>query len=714
MANISWAAAVSGDFTDAADWAGGVVPGAADTAALSADGGTPYTVALFATDPNQTVNGVQIAANATLAIVDSAFNYGAPTLTFTATQGGANLGVIEVAGRAALTIGGTMVNAGTIVGVPITGSPDSRGVNSAPQFVFPETLFPTLNLVGNTVLTGGGTIANFASVQTDHAANVVTNVNETVSNVDALDIAVVNDVAGVLFNDNLQYGLTNYGNVEGGSAYGISGGMVTGAVVNRGTITNNEFDGPLTNFGVIDACGTGGPGIQINYGTIENTFINSITNDGIIVGGSVNSDLAAYWTNNKGGLVANAQSTSSFHNYGTFAAIDGTTLTPSSLLTGTITGVTIDNGASGIVLADGGFIDLASGTLEGGELETGDGGAVTLGGSIHSRIVTGDYIPGSTQPEILTGAIYVIAGGMVNLLGSLVNSGTLLTGSSVTLGVGATPVTLTGQGAVILGGGAGDEITGVNPGAVFTNVDNTISGGGLIGGGNGFLSLINQSAGIIVGDDATTLTLDTQGVSIVNAGEIANTGTGGTIIESALYNTGDLVADGGTLTLAGAVTGAGIGAIFAGTLYAAATFNENVAFGGAGTLELARSRSYAGAISGFSTTGADTLDLRDIAFGGATSASFAGTAASGVLTVTYGAHTARITLIGDYLGSAFKVSKDGHDGTLVVDPKAAAQVHSFTAAMAGLALSPAAASPASHAPPQSEASWLTGPKAPWT
>ena len=90
-------------------------------------------------------------------------------------------------------------------------------------------------------------------------------------------------------------------------------------------------------------------------------------------------------------------------------------------------------------------------------------------------------------------------------------------------------------------------------------------------------------------------------------------------------------------------------------------------------------------------TGATSLDLGDIAFGTSTNASFAGTAASGLLTVTDGAHTAKIKLLGNYTGSTFMVSSDGHGGTTVIDPTPPAQApainlppsHPFISAMAG-------------------------------
>jgi hypothetical protein len=90
-----------------------------------------------------------------------------------------------------------------------------------------------------------------------------------------------------------------------------------------------------------------------------------------------------------------------------------------------------------------------------------------------------------------------------------------------------------------------------------------------------------------------------------------------------------------------------------------------------------------------------SLDLADIGFVGSTEAAFAGTKAGGVLTVTDGAHTARIKLTGDYLRSIFIASSDGRGGVAIVDPTTtgaspspsagfASSPHWSIAAMAGL------------------------------
>jgi hypothetical protein len=93
---------------------------------------------------------------------------------------------------------------------------------------------------------------------------------------------------------------------------------------------------------------------------------------------------------------------------------------------------------------------------------------------------------------------------------------------------------------------------------------------------------------------------------------------------------------------------------------------------GGGTLQLDASVSFGGLVAGFGAP--DHLDLRDIAFGSSTSVSFVEAAGgtSGTLTVTDGAHTANITLLGQYMASQFTSASDGHGGTLIGDPSVAA------------------------------------------
>jgi hypothetical protein len=158
--------------------------------------------------------------------------------------------------------------------------------------------------------------------------------------------------------------------------------------------------------------------------------------------------------------------------------------------------------------------------------------------------------------------------------------------------------------------------------------------------------------------------------SIVNNGLIEAAGT--LTLAGAVRNAGTLEAQSGVMTVSGVVSGTGSVIIDDGVADFTSTFSQNVAFaaGSTGVLELSHSLTYRGTVAGLSLSGANALDLGDVAFGAATHATFAGTAAGGTLTVTDGTHVARIRLAGDYLGSTFTVSSDGHGGTTVVDPAA--------------------------------------------
>jgi hypothetical protein len=239
---------------------------------------------------------------------------------------------------------------------------------------------------------------------------------------------------------------------------------------------------------------------------------------------------------------------------------------------------------------------------------------------------------------------------------------------------------------------ASNNIVGVSAAAILQNSDR-IEGAGSLGGGQ--LNLTNEAAGIIDGNAAEALVVDTGAGAFVNDGLVVAVGAGGLAIDGAVDNTGTLEAAGGTLTVDGAVTGSGSVRVSGSTADFAAAFSQNVAFTSAGgLLELADSQAYAGTISGFSKTGASSLDLEDISFATATE-SYSGTAASGVLTVTDGTHTAKINLTGNYLASVWTLSSDTGGGTVVTDP-AAPSAHGLAAAMAGFA--PTAGGAQSSAP----------------
>ena len=327
---------------------------------------------------------------------------------------------------------------------------------------------------------------------------------------------------------------------------------------------------------------------------------------------------------------------------------------------------------------------------------TGTGGSFsgTLGGAGTVAFTAGsDTLNAATLASTST----VINGATVTLAGAITLTKTLSV-KSTGLRIAGAGATLSGGGTLALTNLATNKIVGAGATATLTNVNDKITGAGDIGGG--LMTLVNRVGASIVGDSATlALTLDTGAKAISNAGLIASESKGGLTIKSAVANTGTLEVTAGTLTLDGAVSGTGKATIAGGTADFVSTFSQNVAFTGTtGVLELAKSQSYAGTISGFSHSGTTSLDLRDIAFASASEAKFSGTTAGGTLTVSDGTHTAKIKLVGDYTHASFTASSDGHGGTKVVDPTAPSAPH-FVAAMAAMAAPAGASTTAARSPP---------------
>ncbi len=380
-------------------------------------------------------------------------------------------------------------------------------------------------------------------------------------------------------------------------------------------------------------------------------------------------------------------------------------------------GVTLTGG--GTVLLDGskdfGDADVIQGVPVGGEFAadfTNVDNTIAGGGFIEADYLaftnaSKGVVDANNPTNVLLLSVY---DGTDNGGRLITNAGWLEATGGGELSIGA--VVIGNTGGVILASGTGSEVQ---------VVDSTIEGGALKSSGGGEIllqgapSVFDGSKSAVSVDGAVTIAADTigdpsnglslkgridiNGGSIVNnnataissTGQIVGVGTAG-LIQSAVDNEGTLVANSGTLTIEGAVTGAGLAAIAAGTLDLTAAFGQNVTFeaGSTGTLELAHSVDYSGTISGFSTSGANALDLGDISYlKGTTTATFSGTTTGGILTVTDGTHTAEIKLTGDYTASTFTTSSDGNGGTIVVDPPAASAAHTpspaaFVAAMAGV------------------------------
>jgi hypothetical protein len=648
------------------------------------------------------------AAGDTTALIEGyvgAVGFGALTV--------ANFGTIEANGGSAVstpvhyglyaTAGGRVTNGGTADVVALVQGEIGVGAADDP---FTVTNFGSiLGTSQGVYLKAGGAVANGA----------------------AGDTAAL--VKGAAYGVNFTYlsgssdTLTNFGTIlagpEGFGAVLRSTGMVTnGSASDAKAVIQGEIGLELTqkdtakNWGTLQ--GSASPGSRGAFDGYKCVLTNEA---GALISGSLGAAVGYYATLTNFGTVQgsqavvlgassarlNAEAGSVFTglviaNAGTVDAVGGVSAMSGLTTAGKVLGagtLSLDGGASKFIL--GASLTLAGIKVAGGAttvevatklayakvwsqtagtltVDTGDKMTFTGTGDSFAGTLTGAgeiaFTGGSDAFANLhlSAATMVVSGASLTLSGTI-NLSKTLTVTSPSVVIAAAGATLTGGGTLSLTNHATNLIKGASAAATLTNFDR-ITGAGQLGGGS--MTLVNKAGGVINGNASSQLTIGTGTATITNAGIIENTGAGGSLIASPVANTGTLTVTAGVLSVIDAVTGAGVVRIGGGVADFGSTFAQNVTFTStSGVLELSHSASYTGKVTGFSKIGGTALDLLDIASATA-SASYSGTTASGVLTVTDGTHTARIHLIGDYTASTFTPSSDGHGGTRVVDPTAAA------------------------------------------
>jgi hypothetical protein len=240
-----------------------------------------------------------------------------------------------------------------------------------------------------------------------------------------------------------------------------------------------------------------------------------------------------------------------------------------------------------------------------------------------------------------------------------------------------------GGGTLDLVGGTGTNvglIEAMGPGSLVIG-KTTIANAGDLVEANGFVELalstitvgtVSVAAGAVLKGEAASAI---SGATVTNAGTLVGAGCGLTITGD-LGNSGLIEADKGDLT----ITGTGQARIGAGVLEVDGTFSENVTFAdaGPGTLILGESAAFTGTILGLSRTGANQIDLKDIAYNAADTVAYSAKTGSVTVSNASGAVLATIKLKNSYAGSTFTLSDGGVDGTVLNDPRTAP----FTSAMA--------------------------------
>jgi hypothetical protein len=194
----------------------------------------------------------------------------------------------------------------------------------------------------------------------------------------------------------------------------------------------------------------------------------------------------------------------------------------------------IANGTAGKLSANGGNVYFSSATIQGGTLNATGGGAFYDQGN--------STLDGTVNAVVNNATVVIQNDQVLYQLGTLTNTGTISIdsagyGTSFVIGPSAAAgtVTLTGGGQVVLSDNTNNHIYGQIGADTLLNVNNTISGAGVI---NQIL-LINDAT--INASDDGGLTINT-GSTVINDGLLEATGAGGLTLDGSIDNTG-----GGTL-----------------------------------------------------------------------------------------------------------------------------------------------------------------------
>ena len=302
-----------------------------------------------------------------------------------------------------------------------------------------------------------------------------------------------------------------------------------------------------------------------------------------------------------------------------------------------------------------------------------NGQSITLfdvpGSSLSASNFVFDHTPALLNTETLT----INDGALLPLSGIITNTGTIAldsTGNEAHLELIQNGITLQGGGQVVLSDSDENLISGTAPSVTLTNMDNTISGAGQLGAGQ--MTLINNGTITAIGTHA--LVVDTGTNVVTNAGTLEAIGSGGLILNSDIVNSGLIWANGGNITINGAVTGSGSAMISgAATLELGAESSANVTFGAdaAGTLILRDPTGFSGTISGLSS--ADHIDLANISYETASvyGITYSSNTNITTLVITGETNTDTISLLGNYtINTAWHLSDDGHGGTIVSEATA--------------------------------------------
>jgi autotransporter passenger strand-loop-strand repeat protein len=483
----------------------------------------------------------------------------------------------------------------------------------------------------------------------------------------------------------------------GGTEIVLSGGTAIGATsLAGGTVTVSsggtfEFTSGTTAKPIVHAGAT----LEIGSGYVFSGTVNSGVRVEILSGGV-----------DSGATVSSG---------GKEIVFAGGTASNTTVLKGGVEVVSAGGSASDTMVSNGGTLDVLSGGFaDPTTIHSGGTEIVSAHGTDDSANISGgrQLVYGTASgATIFSGSQIVEAGG---------------TASSTTVSSGGTEIVLSGGTAVGATSLAGGTVT-VSSGGTFeftsgTTAKPVVHAGATLETGSGYVFSGTVNSGIkleiLSGGADVGVTVSSGGKEIVFAGGTASNTTvlkgGVEIVSSGGSGSGTTVSSGGTVNVLSGDTLFENATVFGGgkVNVAGTTRNVTVASGGietvssggiasgatisGGTLQITSDGSVGGTVTFAASTGKllldattfsgtvagmtaqDTIDLRDFAFGTVHVTSSVTTNTSATLTVTDGADIAHILLLGNYIGSTFTLSNDGHGGTSMVDPHVPASVASLT------------------------------------
>jgi fibronectin-binding autotransporter adhesin len=562
MATETWTGstgAVSGNWSNASAWSGGIVPASGDTVLITQDLGQAYTVTLDANEGSYAALTVSFR-NAILAFSD-------PGVTLTvAGPVTVSDGVISVTSAATLNANSISLTTGPVA---------SGGLSIYAGAINTNTL--TVN--GGTILDAGGVLT--AGLLGVTSGNVAVTADASTMNLGSLAVA-----GGVFGQSAGAVTVTGLDNITSGSEIFYGGAFTTGSLaVSGGSL--GASGGTITSSGATTLSGSGSMAFYSDAATLRTGTLTVSGGTLAMSGGTIAvADLASFTGGNEVLYSGTLQASSLAFEGGSFGISGGhvTVTNQVSQTAGTVGfyGGTLNAGSLAI---SGGSLGMSGGTLAAS-------GALTLSGTgsiglyntaatlqAGSFAQTGGSLGMSGGNLAITGQAAFTGGTDVFYAGSTVQAGSLQVGSN-----GGAAQTLTVNGAVVTVSDTASVAAGSTLsmyGGSFTTQggitdSGTINGAGTVGGPiggtgtlyaeNGTLDLTGTIAGGLTFEIASYGDLKIDGTAtsgkslgLIDVNQVLEIGPSGslTITAAETDTAGTTKLDGGTLTDAqGFYTGA--------------------------------------------------------------------------------------------------------------------------------------------------------------